>query len=226
MLPRVIFFGGAYNTPMGKIIVITGNTGIGKTTLARALSKPGAFDLALEQHIERPFQALVKFDARYGLANQVDYLLLRAEQERVLRQSPQPGLVDGGLDQDFHGFARLFHARGLLSDAEFDLCRRFYDFCRAELPPPELIIHLTAHADVIRARLAGRKRITLATPEDIPLLASLLDEWLASLPPERVLRLDVSSASPSYAEVVPGLLAQIRARLGLDAGTYETGYIP
>jgi deoxyadenosine/deoxycytidine kinase len=211
---------------MGKIIVLTGNTGVGKTTLARILSQSGCLNLALEQHAERPFQALFKADPHYALANQVDYLLLRAEQERVLRQSPQPGLVDGGLDQDFHGFTRLFHARGLLTDAEFDLCRRFYAFCRAELPLPDLIIHLSANADVLRTRLAGRERINVATPEDLTLLASFLDEWLASLPPERILRLDVSSATLPYAEVIPGLLSQIRARLGLDAGTYETGYIP
>jgi deoxyadenosine/deoxycytidine kinase len=211
---------------MGKIIVLTGNTGVGKTTLARVLSKSAGFNLALEQHSERPFQALFKFDPRYALPNQVDYLLLRAEQERILRQSPQVGLVDGGLDQDFHGFTRLFHARGLLTDAEFDLCRRFYTFCRAELPPPDLVIHLTANVDVLRTRLARRERINVATPEDLTLLASFLDDWLVSLPPERVLRLDVSSASLSYAEIVPGLLSQIRARLGLDAGTYDTGYIP
>ena len=63
---------------------------------------------------ERPFQALFKQDARYALANQLDYLLFRAEQEKELSASHKIGLVDGGLDLDFHGFTRLFHARGLL----------------------------------------------------------------------------------------------------------------
>jgi deoxyadenosine/deoxycytidine kinase len=211
---------------MGKLIIITGNTGVGKTTLARALAKAGDFNLALEQHSERPFQALFKLDPHYALANQVDYLLLRAEQERDLRLSPQTGLVDGGLDQDFHGFTRLFHARALLSDTEFDLCRRLYTFCRTELPPPDLTIHLTASNGAIRQRLAGRDRINIARADDLALLDSYLDEWLASLTSERILRLDVSSTSPAYIEVLPVLLTRIRTRLGLDAGTYETGYIP
>ena len=117
---------------MGQLISIIGASGIGKTALAQVLAKTGQFQLAFEQHEERPFQVLYKKDSRYGLANQIDYFLLRAEQEQELRKLPQPGLIDGGLDLDYHVFTRIFHHRGLLTDPEHDLCKRLYTTLRGK----------------------------------------------------------------------------------------------
>ncbi len=102
---------------MGQLVVVVGNSGVGKTTLVNALARLAPFTVAREQHAERPFQALMKANpSRYALANQLDYLLYRAEQEQAIRQSPDIGLVDGGLDLDFYGFTQLFHHNGYLSD--------------------------------------------------------------------------------------------------------------
>ena len=195
---------------MGKLIVVVGNTGVGKTALVQALCNQGLFVSGLEEHTERPFQRVFKTDARYALANQLDYLLLRAEQERLLRQSPQTGLMDGGLEMDFHGFTRLFHARAWLTDHEFELCKRFYEFVRTYLPPPDLIIHLTASPEVTARRLASRKRINIAAAVDIPLLDSFLGDWLSTLTPDRLLRLDVSEIDYGYRRLLPSLLITLR----------------
>ncbi len=211
---------------MSPLISLIGSSGVGKTTLARALAKSGDFALALEEHAERPFQALLAADTRYALANQVDYLLLRAEQEASLRQAGKVAVLDGGLDMDYHVFTRLFAARGLLPPEEAELCRRLYALAREFLPAPELFILLEAPPELIRARLSRRQRINIARPADLPLIEHFLNDWLSGLTPERLLRLDVSSAAPDYAELLPGLLGEIRARLGLDAGSYDSEYIP
>jgi len=194
---------------MSSLITIVGASGVGKTALVQALSKTGKFAIAYEQHAERPFQALFKKDAHYALANQIDYLLLRAEQERVLRASPLIGLLDGGLDLDFYGFTRLFHSRGLLSDPEYDLCRRVYAFIRESLPSPELIVRLCADQSTVRHRLATRDRINIASPEDTALFNAFLDEWLASIPSNQLLELEVSNESLDYEKSI----AIIRQRI-------------
>lgn len=198
---------------MGKLIAVVGASGVGKTALTYALAKVFPFQTAYEQHAERPFQSRFKQDRRYALANQIDYLLLRAEQEKALRTSPHIGLIDGGLDLDFHGFTCLFHRRGLLTDAEFELCRRLYLFLRASLPPPELIIHLCADGDTIAGRLSARDRINMVSAEDTALFNSFVQEWLASLPFGQVLELDVSNETLDYDRSVDTVLNRIHTSL-------------
>ena len=194
---------------MGKLITIVGASGVGKTALVNALSKAYPFATAYEQHAERPFQALFKQDKKYALANQIDYLLLRAKQERELRTSPHIGLIDGGLDLDFHGFTRLFLSRNLLTEPEFDLCRRVYALIRESLPMPELIVRLCADEITVADRLSGRKRINIASAEDTALFNSFLDEWLASVPPHQKLDLDVTNESINYSHSVATILNKL-----------------
>jgi deoxyadenosine/deoxycytidine kinase len=198
---------------MSKLIAVVGPSGSGKTTLVRALAEAYLFQTAYEGHADRPFQALFQEDRRYALANQIDYLLLCAEQEKQLRASSRIGLMDGGLDLDFYGFTRLFHSRGLLTDPEFELCTRVHSLLREALPPPELIVRLCADESTIANRLAARHRINIARAEDTARFNSFLEEWLASIPPDQVLELDVSRETVGYERSVKIVLNRIQSWL-------------
>src|SRR5215204_2948591 len=187
---------------MRKLISIVGASGVGKTALVQALAKTRHFGSAYEQHTERPFQALFKQDKKYALANQIDYLLLRAEQEKELRNAPQIGLIDGGLDLDFHGFTRLFLSHSLLSQPEFELCQRLYRLIRETLPRPELIVRLNADVETVTSRMLSRKRIYIDSTGNTALFNSFLDEWLANIPSEQKLELDVSNESLDYEQSI------------------------
>jgi hypothetical protein len=117
--------------------------------------------------------------------------------------------VDGGLDLDFHGFTRLFHQRGLLTDAEYNLCRHVYTFIREIYPQPELIVRLRADDITVASRLSRRERINIATAEDSALFNSFLDEWIRDIPSDQVLQLDVSNETLAYEQSVNIILDRI-----------------
>ncbi len=184
---------------MGKLIVVVGNSAVGKTTLTEALRAAGDFATGLEEHATRPFQALFKNAAGYALANQIDFLLLRAEQERQLRAQPKTGIQDGGLEMDFFVFTRLFQRKGLLSTQEYRLCERLFAQIRSSQPPPEGILWLTAPLDVVAERFTRRGRpLEIATRDDLQATQALLDDWLQHVDPGRILRIDATGDDPGY----------------------------
>lgn len=196
---------------MGKVIVIAGNSGVGKTTLAAALCRLLPLTPGLEQHVERPFQALMAADPpRYALANQVDFMLLRAEQERAVRAAPTDGLIDGGLDLDFHVFTRLFHHKGYLTTAEFGLLDRLHAQMRDLLGPPDLLLYLTAPLPVVEARFARRGRpLEIAQRDDLVQMERYIADWIQSVIAVPIIHIDATSDDYTDPERLATLTAQI-----------------
>ena len=88
---------------------------------------------------------------------------------------PADGIAihDGGLDLDFHGFAKLFWHKGYLSGAEYALCERLYTTLRACLPPPDLVIYLMAPISLAERRYRARNRsLEIARLQDLVLLGT------------------------------------------------------
>jgi deoxyadenosine/deoxycytidine kinase len=179
---------------MGKIITVIGNCGSGKTTFTKLLCQQPGFQPLLEQHAERPYQRLAMEDRRWAFHNQVDYLLYRAEQELAARQAPGIFVVDGGLDQDYFIFTRLFYEKGLYTEAEFGICYRLYAAFRQALPAPNQVIRLVAPMEVMGQRRVARNReLDIVTDGDLPRIEELLEEFEHTMEGKApVLRLDFS----------------------------------
>ena len=192
---------------MGRLITITGVTGAGKTTFAQRLGEITGLPVFSEQHKERPFHS----NAANGisvLANQIDYLMYRSEQEREIRRLQNGGIIDGGVDTDYHIFTRLFHQRGLLTQPEFDLCTRFYSLIRTMQPPPEVVICLLTPLEVAAHRYQLRNRkVEIARMDDLYLQQTLLDHWLGKEEVSRIIRIDASTDDCLYTKAIELVIA-------------------
>ncbi len=211
---------------MGKIIVVIGTSGVGKTTLVNALSRTGQFSVGLEEHNKRPFQKLFNENKKFAFENQVDYLLFRAEQEKTLRLNVMPGLIDGGLDLDFFGFSKLFKYRGYLGPSEFQLCKRLYQYLRSSLGEPDFIIHLFAEKMTIEERLHNRNRINIATSQDTFLLEKFIREGLKTYEKSKIINVDVTYEEPGYQVLINNLLHRLTEMNLISNQLFETDYIP
>jgi deoxyadenosine/deoxycytidine kinase len=131
--------------------------------------------------------------------------LLRAEQERIVRDNDTIGIFDGGLDLDYHIFTRLFLNRNLLSQTEYDLCERLYQILRTSLPAPELTIFIHADLASIISRFQSRDRINIARTQDMQEINLLLETYFDQIPENNRIKFDVSKSNPDYPEIIEKL---------------------
>jgi len=122
------------------------------------------------------------------------------------------GVVDGGLDQDFYVFTRLFYSKGYLDEAGFGLCQRLYRLLRELLAPPDLVLKLNAPLEALAQRRAQRKRtLDIVTEDDLPRIEGLLADWLRTDPPAAPLIEVDASSGDLFAYALPELADQIRS---------------
>lgn len=137
-----------------KYIAIEGPIGVGKTSLARRLSKTLDCDLLLEEPQDNPFLERFYQDQRSNaLATQLHFLFQRSRQCQQMRQADMFDPVrvsDFMLDKD-----QLF-AQLTLDNEEYKLYELVFERLAIDAPQPDLVIYLQASVDTLLKRIAKR----------------------------------------------------------------------
>lgn len=166
-----------------RFILIAGNIGVGKTSLAERLGGRLGWITGFESVVDNPYLADFYADMRqWSFHLQVFFLGHRAQQHLALANHPQSAIADRSIYEDAHIFARVLHHMGNMNERDYESYRHVYDLIVANLPRPDLLLYLTASVPILIKRIRRRARPIEAgiTPEYLTLLDSYYEEWLSS----------------------------------------------
>jgi deoxyadenosine/deoxycytidine kinase len=141
-------------------LVIAGNIGAGKTSLAQMISRELGFSVYFEAFGENPFLPSYYQDMRrWAFATQISFLALRYEQilNHVL-MSDVPAILDRSIYEDREIFAKALVRDGLLSLDEWNTYDKLYQLMVRRLPNPNLLVYLRRDVPALLANIRKRNR--------------------------------------------------------------------
>ncbi|MBN1179842.1 MAG: deoxynucleoside kinase [Anaerolineae bacterium] len=164
-----------------RFVLVAGNIGTGKTSLAERLGVRLGWRTAFESVIDNPYLADFYADMlKWSFHLQVFFLGHRAEQHRALAGSPESAIADRSIYEDACIFARALRHLGNLDERDYQAYRRVFDLIVADLPRPDLLLYLKAPVPVLLDRIQSRGREMEGgiTPDYLSLLETFYDEWM------------------------------------------------
>jgi deoxyadenosine/deoxycytidine kinase len=149
-----------------RFLVIEGNIGAGKTTLATRLSTELNAKLVLEQFADNPF--LPKFYAdkeKYSFPLELSFLADRYSQ--IKKEMLHPELFHSMMISDYYFTKSAIFAQNTLLEDEYRLFRRLFNIVFESLPKPDLYVylHLTVENLLKNIRKRGRDYEQQMDPE-------------------------------------------------------------
>ncbi len=145
------------NNTNRRLLVIEGNIGSGKTTLARMLSQRLNARLVLERFEDNAFLPRFYEDRdRYAFPLELSFLADRYHQLKTEVESPD--LFQQLTICDYHFFKSLVFARQTLSSDEFQLYRQLFHIIIGIAPKANLFVYLHRPTDALLQAIKKRGR--------------------------------------------------------------------
>lgn len=168
---------------MKNFIAISGNIGIGKSTLTKKLAEHYGWKLYLEPVTENPYLKDFYADMKkWAFHSQMYFLGKRLEDHYRLVKEKKSVIQDRSLYENAEVFAKNLYRRKFISTRDWRVYQQIYRTCVKLLPPPDLVIYLKASVDKImeRIQLRGREFEKDIDRKYISDLNDLYDEWIGN----------------------------------------------
>ena len=139
------------------LIIIEGNIGVGKTSLATMISENMNAQLVLEKFADNPF--LEKFyenQTRYAFPLEMSFMAERYNQ--LMAELQNRDLFKDFVVADYYFMKSLIFAGVTLSDNEYNLYRKFFDIIYQRVPRPDLYVYLHKSVPGLKDQIRMRGR--------------------------------------------------------------------
>jgi deoxyadenosine/deoxycytidine kinase len=198
-------------------IAIAGNIGAGKSTLTRLLSQQLGWQPFFEAAAENPYLEDFYTDMqRWSFHSQVFYLGKRLEHHRLLADHPFSVVQDRTVYEDAEIFAQNLYMQGSMNARDYDAYRRLYAAVSSFLPPPDLIVYLSASVRTLMKRIERRGHAYEQgiSADYLKQLNKLYEKWIDGWTLCPVLRIDINDIDFLYNFVdLDAVVYEIRSAL-------------
>lgn len=141
-------------------IAVTGNIGVGKTTLVRKLAEHYNWEALFEAVEGNPFLADFYEDMpRWAFNLQIFFLNSRFEQAQMIRAAHYKTVIqDRTIYEDAHIFAKNLYQSGMMEKRDFECYFALYQTIIKTVAAPDVIIYLKADLAKFTKQIAKRGR--------------------------------------------------------------------
>ncbi|MEC7245244.1 MAG: deoxynucleoside kinase [Bacteroidota bacterium] len=177
-------------------IVISGNIGVGKTTLSEKISKKFNWELQLEEVKDNPYlDDFYKSMKDWSFHLQIFFLNSRFNQIQKISESNNVVIQDRSIYEDYEVFTKTLHDSGVLMEREFNNYKRLYNTILKYINEPDLLIYLrNLNIDKIISNIDKRSRKFEKSidKEYLKKLNIYYENWIKKHPQEKILTIDLS----------------------------------
>ena len=140
-------------------IVISGNMGSGKTTLATMLARHYGWEKRFEPVVENPYlDDYYKDIPRWSFAIEVFFLKQRFKDLLDIQRSTATVIQDRSIYEGVYVFTANNHAQGNLSDRDFDTYMELFQLMTSLVTEPDLMVYLKASVPHLIGNIQKRGR--------------------------------------------------------------------
>ena len=179
-----------------KHIVISGNIGVGKTTLSEIISKKFNWELQLEEVKDNPYlDDFYKSMNDWSFHLQIFFLNSRFNQIQKISESNNVVIQDRSIYEDYEVFTKTLYDSGVLMEREFNNYKRLYNTILKYINEPDLLIYLrNLNIDKIISNIDKRSRKfeKAIDKEYLKKLNLYYENWIKEHPQDKVLTIDLS----------------------------------